>query len=484
MMLVTEPSSSKTTVLDPRVFRAAAGEQEILRYEHDPDAPLEKPAEVVDRYITAHVDAKPAIGFEHTPNALSSVSDAFADATPYNPLRGPPRPAEIAHLFNRPGNHRQLRDADDSPYSISSGTRQFQPQHTPTTERPIDKPSIEGIIKTIRIEPSDNAVDCMLGKIPCKCAEAMRNIRKRSIAAAAMTADSIKKLCIRMEQEKIIHSSKGIKNNNKTTKRMCPCMLIGPDYFVQFSNWISGHTQPINIVAPGETDEFIESIIEGFIQRAVGTTKQRARAMAITIFAAKAGNKRYMIDKPLDARDQSGTLMLDPPLRNSVSYIPINGESNILRRIIGTPTGHLRARARAIFGQAAVLPASKLEDPQLVDATIRDHLPIDESKTDMDDEWAEQITRSMTSLGTVNDFTQPGIPNHWESPLGKITTKNPRKIIGTATHGMFVPIDKDSHPRMTKFNSWSEPEANVTARRRRLGTTIKLAENFDTSFLD
>jgi hypothetical protein len=480
-MLLTEPASDKTTLLSPRVFRAAAGEQEILRYEHDPDRPLEQASEVVDRYITAPRGAQPGVGFEKTPNPLSSVSDAFADATPYNPLRGPPRPAEMDAMFGRPGNHRQMRDADDSPYSISSGTRQFQPQYTPTNDAPIKKLSIESIVKSIQLEPSDNAVECKRGKRKCRCAEAVRNIRKRTIAAAAVSAESIRKLCIRMEEERIIHSSKHVATR-PTPQTLCACMLIGPDFFFQYSNWVSGHTHPIQIVAPDEIEELLESIREGFIQRILGATKQRAKAMALTVFAAESGNKRYMVDKPLDARDQAGTLMLDPPLRNSVSYIPINGESNHLRRIIGTPVGHLRARARAIFGQSAVLPDSKLETPDLVDATVRDHLPVDESRCAMDTEWQERVTRCMTTVGQTGETTRVGIEDGWSPPLTAARPQR-RTAVGTAAHGMFVPTSEDSHPRMTKFNSWTEPEADVTARRRRLGTAIKLDQKFDTSFL-
>lgn len=465
------------TQLPAAALRAAADHVDVLRQPAPPDQPLERIAELIERTITAPPDAAPHIQAAHTDMPMCTVAHSFADATTYNPLQGPPRAAHIAAHggFGRPGSFRQLRDADDSPHSVSSGTRQYQPQHYERTSGTVDKPRMRDIADAVRWQPSTNAVDFQQGRVPCACAAAVRNIRPGTIAAAAMSARWIEYMKQQLEQLQLI-----VPPEPATAARVCACARIGPDFFLQFSNWISGHTQPVRIVAPQRSEEqLIQSICDGFIVKIIAETKRKSQELVRTVFAAQVGAKRFMVDKPLDARDQGGTMMKEMPLTRSVSYIPINGESNIARRMIGTPLADMRRRAQEIMGKRVVLPETAFGRSDFVDATVRDHLPRDESKPAIDDEWRDRIVQCTTTAARARD--RVGIPPDWK---GLHVVQPPTRVVeGTASDGMFIASNKDSHPRVTKFNSWTEPEAVTTARRRRMGSAIS-TDKYDTSFLD
>ena len=442
------------------------GDLQLLRQDSAEPTSL-PPTELVESAIAAR--APPKVGAMCVSESLQSVSAAFADSGSYNPLLGPPPPLHIVAFggFNRPGNFRQLRDADDSPYSISSGTRTIQPQHYPRTERTIDKPRMEDFVDCIKIEPSTSAIDFRRGKGVCRCQDAMKNIRPRSVAAVLLSAPWIDHLREKMERAGIIAPA-----GPAIDKPTCACGRIGPDFFLQFSNWVSGQDQPFKIV--GNT-HLLRISCDNFIAKIAGATRERVSRIVAREFSKHAGAKRFMVDRAIDPRDQAGTLMTDPILRNCVSYVPINGESNSLRRTIGTPVSAMRARARAIFGHDVVLPDSRLENDQFIDATVRDHLPRDQSRSVMDEEWTRRIIQC-TSPSSSSDLYQKYSTSS-SSPL----TKTKTKVIGTAHEGMFIPSNKDSHPRITKTNTWAISEAETVAKRRRMTSAIAV-EPYDSTF--
>lgn len=458
-------------VVAGEVARRTSDEVLILRQPPEPGREDEVAAFAVERQLLAAPGAEPQELPAPGAEALSSIGGAFADATVYDPLAGPPGPLrQHAWGFGKPGNHRLIRGAaEESPHSISSGTRHIQPHHAPTDPTVRRSFTMAEIRDMIAPRPSLSAIEFRLGKRPCACADAMRNIRPRTVASAALSAACIEALRMDLEREAIIQTA-----GPALDAPVCACGRIGPDFFLQYSNWVSGQSQPLNIISRKEEHcRILSSLRSGFVARARAEIDSKRSYYAKALYAAEEGPRRTIAERPLDARDQGGTIELDPPLRGSTSYIPINGESNVLRRVIGTPLARIRDRAARILGPGAVLPDSALHTPGFVDATVAHHLPPPSDAAPDPDRLAMATSTAYTAS------QQRGIPDSWDATKRQLGKR--RRIVGTASDGLFLPHVADSHPRVTKLNTWAEPDANTVARRRRLGVAIGL-DDYDTSF--